>query len=120
MISIQAAVCSPISTHLASLLGLSKDELYTIMPLFSILELLVVLLYLGHFSGCFFYLLSTPPYQTAGEKHRRRSAHFAAGIRLRLLHSVGELGMPGGRQCSFCCSQPQHAFRPCATLLKIH
>lgn len=32
------------------------------------MELLVVLLYLGHFSGCFFYLLSTPPYQTAIEK----------------------------------------------------
>lgn len=45
---------------------MSQDDLYTIMPLFSILELLVVLLYLGHFSGCFFYLLSTPPYQTAG------------------------------------------------------
>lgn len=27
-----------------------------------------MLLYLGHFSGCFFYLLSTPPYQTAVEK----------------------------------------------------
>jgi hypothetical protein len=36
------------------------------MPVFSIMELLVVLLYLGHFSGCFFYLLSTPPYQTPG------------------------------------------------------
>jgi hypothetical protein len=44
----------------------NKDDLFTIMPLISILELLVVLLYLGHFSGCFFYLLSTPPYQTAG------------------------------------------------------
>ena len=37
------------------------------MPFISIMELLVVLLYLGHFSGCFFYLLSTPPYQTARE-----------------------------------------------------
>lgn len=44
----------------------AQDELYTFGPLFSIMELLVVLLYLGHFSGCFFYLLSTPPYQTAG------------------------------------------------------
>ncbi|KIZ07885.1 Potassium channel AKT1 [Monoraphidium neglectum] len=52
----------------STLLGGLADELYTIMPLFSILELLVVLLYLGHFSGCFFYLLSTPPYQTAVEK----------------------------------------------------
>ena len=46
----------------------SQDEFYAIRPLFSILELLVVLLYLGHFSGCFFYLLSTPPYQTAVER----------------------------------------------------
>ncbi|GBG00035.1 voltage-gated ion channel [Raphidocelis subcapitata] len=51
-----------------TLLGGLADDLYTIMPAISILELLVVLLYLGHFSGCFFYLLSTPPYQTAVEK----------------------------------------------------
>lgn len=44
-----------------------QDDLYAVMPLISIMELLVVLLYLGHFSGCFFYLLSTPPYQTACE-----------------------------------------------------
>lgn len=37
-----------------------------ITPLIRIGELLVVLLYLGHFCGCFFYLMSTPKYQTAG------------------------------------------------------
>lgn len=56
-----------------------QDELYTLLPLFSVMELLVVLLYLGHFSGCFFYLLSTPPYQTAGEGHSGRQLQVAAG-----------------------------------------
>lgn len=44
-----------------------QDDLYTILPILSILELVIILLYLGHVSGCFFYLLSTPAWQTKRE-----------------------------------------------------
>lgn len=43
-----------------------QDDLYAILPAFNILELVIILIYLGHISGCFFYLLSTPPWQTPG------------------------------------------------------
>jgi hypothetical protein len=43
-----------------------QDDLYAILPALSILELVIVLVYLGHISGCFFFLLSTPPWQTSG------------------------------------------------------
>jgi hypothetical protein len=38
------------------------------MPVVSILELLAILLYLGHISGCFFYYFSTPKWRTPLEK----------------------------------------------------
>lgn len=41
-----------------------QDDLYSILPVLSILELVIILIYLGHISGCFFYLFSTPPWQT--------------------------------------------------------
>lgn len=44
-----------------------QDDLYAILPALSILELVIILIYLGHISGCFFYLLSTPSWQTKGE-----------------------------------------------------
>jgi hypothetical protein len=47
--------------------GCLQDELYTILPVISILELVIILLYLGHISGCFFYLMSTPQWQTQRE-----------------------------------------------------
>jgi hypothetical protein len=34
------------------------------LPILSITELVIILIYLGHISGCFFYLLSTPAWQT--------------------------------------------------------
>jgi hypothetical protein len=43
---------------------LLQDDLYTILPILSITELVIILIYLGHISGCFFYLLSTPAWQT--------------------------------------------------------
>lgn len=67
------------TSHVSTPTPPPQDELYTLLPLFSVMELLVVLLYLGHFSGCFFYLLSTPPYQTAGEGHSGRQLQVAAG-----------------------------------------
>lgn len=48
-------------------LHLLQDDLYAILPALSILELVIILIYLGHISGCFFYLLSTPSWQTKGE-----------------------------------------------------
>jgi hypothetical protein len=36
----------------------------------NIFELVIILIYLGHISGCFFYLLSTPSWQTEGEPLR--------------------------------------------------
>jgi hypothetical protein len=44
----------------------SQDELFTVLPAVSILELVVVLLYLGHFSGCFFYYFSCPKWWAVG------------------------------------------------------
>lgn len=49
------------------LLALLQDDLYMIRPVISILELLIILIYLGHFCGCFFYLMSTPKYHTQRE-----------------------------------------------------
>lgn len=46
---------------------LLQDDLYAIMPILSITELVIILIYLGHISGCFFYLLSTPAWQTKRE-----------------------------------------------------
>lgn len=43
-----------------------QDDLYALLPVLSILELVIILLYLGHISGCFFYLMSTPTWQTKG------------------------------------------------------
>ncbi|KAF8058454.1 esf2 [Scenedesmus sp. PABB004] len=54
--------------HFSVVLGDFADDLYAILPLLSILELVIILLYLGHVSGCFFYLLSTPPWQTKHEQ----------------------------------------------------
>jgi hypothetical protein len=72
-----------------------QNDLYTIMPLVSIMELLVVLVYLGHFSGCFFYLLSTPPYQMAGES--AATTHLllllVLGLRVRV-HQLIQLNHP--------------------------
>jgi hypothetical protein len=39
------------------------------MPFLSMLELLLILLYLGHIAGCFFYLMSTPLWQTASKPY---------------------------------------------------
>ncbi|WIA17586.1 hypothetical protein OEZ85_014411 [Tetradesmus obliquus] len=52
----------------STILGSFADDLYTIMPILSITELVIILIYLGHISGCFFYLLSTPAWQTKHEK----------------------------------------------------
>jgi hypothetical protein len=48
-----------------------QDDLYAILPVLNILELVIILIYLGHISGCFFYLLSTPAWQTRGEQPGR-------------------------------------------------
>jgi hypothetical protein len=37
------------------------------MPLFSLVELVCLLLFLGHVSGCFFYFFSTSFWYTAAE-----------------------------------------------------
>lgn len=45
-----------------------QDDLYAILTVLNIFELVIILIYLGHISGCFFYLLSTPAWQTKGEQ----------------------------------------------------
>lgn len=42
-----------------------QDDLYSLMPVLSILELLAVLAFLGHFCGCFFYYFSMPRWQVS-------------------------------------------------------
>ncbi|KAF6262699.1 hypothetical protein COO60DRAFT_586187 [Scenedesmus sp. NREL 46B-D3] len=54
--------------NFSTILGSFADDLYTILPILSITELVIILIYLGHISGCFFYLLSTPAWQTKHEK----------------------------------------------------
>eukprot|EP00879_Flechtneria_rotunda_P016405 GHRR01017164.1.p1 GENE.GHRR01017164.1~~GHRR01017164.1.p1 ORF type:complete len:375 (+),score=78.11 GHRR01017164.1:1529-2653(+) len=56
------------SMRFSVVLGSFADDLYTILPALSIFELVIVLLYLGHISGCFFYLLSTPAWQSKHEQ----------------------------------------------------
>lgn len=43
-----------------------QDEFYAARWVVSLLELLIVLVYLGHLSGCFFYLFSGPRWYTNG------------------------------------------------------
>lgn len=55
---------------------LAQDDLYAILPVLSIMELVIILVYLGHISGCFFYLLSTPSWQTRGGTGSRASSYL--------------------------------------------
>eukprot|EP00197_Chlamydomonas_leiostraca_P011145 CAMPEP_0202859122 /NCGR_PEP_ID=MMETSP1391-20130828/1378_1 /ASSEMBLY_ACC=CAM_ASM_000867 /TAXON_ID=1034604 /ORGANISM="Chlamydomonas leiostraca, Strain SAG 11-49" /LENGTH=803 /DNA_ID=CAMNT_0049538131 /DNA_START=139 /DNA_END=2550 /DNA_ORIENTATION=+ len=51
-----------------TVIGRWMDEFITVRWLFSIAELLVVLIFLGHLCGCFFYMFSHPAWQTPAEK----------------------------------------------------
>ncbi|EFJ52746.1 hypothetical protein VOLCADRAFT_86033 [Volvox carteri f. nagariensis] len=53
---------------ISTVLGRLQDEFYAARWVLSILELLIVLVYLGHLSGCFFYLFSGPQWWTNEEK----------------------------------------------------
>ncbi|GIL77637.1 hypothetical protein Vretimale_6799 [Volvox reticuliferus] len=52
----------------STVLGRLQDEFYAARWVISMLELLIVLIYLGHLSGCFFYLFSGPQWWTNEEK----------------------------------------------------
>lgn len=56
-----------------------QDDLYALLPVLSILELVIILLYLGHISGCFFYLMSTPTWQTEGGAVQALRFHYSWG-----------------------------------------
>lgn len=60
-----------------------QDDLYAILPVLSIMELVIILVYLGHISGCFFYLLSTPSWQTRGGTGSRTSSSGVLYILMR-------------------------------------
>ncbi|KAG2501915.1 hypothetical protein HYH03_000413 [Edaphochlamys debaryana] len=51
-----------------TILGRLQDEFYAARWVISLVELLIVLVFLGHLSGCFFYLFSGPRWWTAEEK----------------------------------------------------
>ncbi|GIL49816.1 hypothetical protein Vafri_6128 [Volvox africanus] len=53
---------------ISTVLGRLQDEFYAARWVISTLELLIVLVYLGHLSGCFFYLFSGPQWWTTEEK----------------------------------------------------
>ncbi|GLI62967.1 hypothetical protein VaNZ11_005824 [Volvox africanus] len=53
---------------ISTVLGRLQDEFYAARWVISTLELLIVLIYLGHLSGCFFYLFSGPQWWTKEEK----------------------------------------------------
>jgi hypothetical protein len=59
---------------------LLQDDLYTILPILSITELVIILIYLGHISGCFFYLLSTPAWQTKREHIFKFATNVTAAL----------------------------------------
>ncbi|KAL6756171.1 hypothetical protein V8C86DRAFT_2654456 [Haematococcus lacustris] len=51
-----------------TIIGRLMDEYITVRWLFSIAELFVVLIFLGHLCGCFFYMFSHPKWQTPAEQ----------------------------------------------------
>ncbi|KAG2439520.1 hypothetical protein HXX76_004873 [Chlamydomonas incerta] len=53
---------------ISTVLGKIQDEFYAARWVVSLLELLIVLVYLGHLSGCFFYLFSGPRWYTNEER----------------------------------------------------
>jgi hypothetical protein len=50
-------------------LDVARDRPVLFVQAISIVELLIILLYLGHVSGCFFYFFSNPQWRTANERH---------------------------------------------------
>lgn len=48
-----------------------QDEFYSARWLISLVELLIVLVFLGHLSGCFFYFFSGPSWWSAGGRTQR-------------------------------------------------
>ncbi|GFR43465.1 hypothetical protein Agub_g4548 [Astrephomene gubernaculifera] len=52
----------------STVLGRLQDEFYAARWIISLLELLIVLVFLGHVSGCFFYMFSGPSWWTSEEK----------------------------------------------------
>jgi hypothetical protein len=78
---------------------LLQDDLYTILPILSITELVIILIYLGHISGCFFYLLSTPAWQT-----KRKHVH----CQMRAFMWLPCCGLRSSVTACSHCSMPMH------------
>lgn len=55
-------------TKIGKMAAVYQDDFFKILPLLAVLRLIVILLYLGHLFGCFFYFFSADPsYRTANE-----------------------------------------------------
>jgi hypothetical protein len=92
---------------------LLQDDLYTILPILSITELVIILIYLGHISGCFFYLLSTPPWQT-----KRKQVHCHMHAFMCLVCCRSSLSVTA-RSCvaCLCTVQLQHSHGSCSIVI---
>ncbi|KXZ52320.1 hypothetical protein GPECTOR_10g952 [Gonium pectorale] len=64
----------------STVLGRLQDEFYAARWVISILELLTVLVFLGHLSGCFFYLFSGPQWWTDEERHLIDSGELSTWV----------------------------------------
>ena len=55
-------------TRMRRLFERYQNDLFFLLPVLSILRHVFILMFLGHFFGCFFYYFSSPDYWTEGEK----------------------------------------------------
>eukprot|EP00854_Cymbomonas_tetramitiformis_P005587 gene5587-6774_t len=55
-------------TKIGKMAAVYQDDFFKILPMLAVMRLIVILLYLGHLFGCFFYFFSADPsYRTANE-----------------------------------------------------
>jgi hypothetical protein len=93
-----------------------QDELYAARWAMSLLELLIVLAFLGHLSGCFFYFFSSPRWWTRGARAHVQAHATCTHTRAPHTHAHACTRLRQKDTCTHSARRGCRGNRPCARL----